>query len=281
MEGQDPPALRLQTCISRRHAVSPAADEAVNRTAPMTQHSGQWRSAATRIDHEPRGDGQGTAMSGQRQPPTMGGRGQIHGLGRRHQGCASIRGALAQPGVKTGAVQVPSRSIGVTNAVSPYRFRSAPNAARPITGCVTLVLEVQPQSHISQQSPGGGGQRLTDAGDGWASAVHIGSIHQQSAMEWREQQRGGGPCRSGSNHNHIRRQLCRHGESRPLNDACSIVVGADHVEAVFRRMGAAQCELVFDGTFLLKFRREARVNSSSHHPSSSGWGKAASVVALR
>jgi hypothetical protein len=62
---------------------------------------------------------------------------------------------------------------------------------------------------------------------------------------------------------------------------CSIVVGADHVEAVFRRMGAAQCELVFDGTFLLKFRREARVNSSSHHPSSSGWGKAASVVALR
>jgi hypothetical protein len=58
-----------------------------------------------------------------------------------------------------------------------------------------------------------------------------------------------------------------------------VIVGADHVEAVFRRVGAAQCKLVFDGAFLLEFGREARVNGGSHHcPSGSGRGKAASAA---
>jgi hypothetical protein len=53
-----------------------------------------------------------------------------------------------------------------------------------------------------------------------------------------------------------------------------VIVGADHVEAVFRRVGAAQGKLVFDGAFLLEL--EACVNGGSHHcPSGSGRGKAA------
>jgi hypothetical protein len=61
--------------------------------------------------------------------------------------------------------------------------------------------------------------------------------------------------------------------------ARSVIVGADHVEAVFRRVGAAQCKLVFDGAFLLELGREARVNGGSHHCSSgSGRGKAASAA---
>src|ERR1700682_2004164 len=42
-----------------------------------------------------------------------------------------------------------------------------------------------------------------------------------------------------------------------------VIVGADHVEAVFRRVGAAECKLVFDGAFLLELGREARVNGGS------------------
>ena len=58
-----------------------------------------------------------------------------------------------------------------------------------------------------------------------------------------------------------------------------VIVGADHVKAVFRRVGAAQCKLVFDGAFLLELGREARVNGGSHHcPSGSGRGKAASAA---
>jgi hypothetical protein len=58
-----------------------------------------------------------------------------------------------------------------------------------------------------------------------------------------------------------------------------VIVDGDDVEAVFRRIGAAQFKLVFDGAFLLELGREARVNGGSHHcPSGSGRGKAASAA---
>jgi len=60
---------------------------------------------------------------------------------------------------------------------------------------------------------------------------------------------------------------------------CAVLVGSGNVEAVFRRVGAAQRKLVFDGAFLLELGREARVNGGSHHcPSGSGRGKAASAA---